>query len=145
MRQIVQGLSYLHSQGIAHRDLKLENVLIDPATGLVKIIDFGFSVQVQDDHTKIPFTCGTPHYMSPELALRRDYLPLQADLWALGVLFYALLTARMPFFSSQEGELYRKIISGKFAFPLTLPHLSANAKRMIASLLQVNPGKRPSA
>ncbi len=66
---MASGLAYLHAKDIAHRDIKLENVLIEPLSGVVKIIDFGFSLQINKaDERKIPFSCGTPHYMAPELA-----------------------------------------------------------------------------
>ena len=132
---------------IVHRDLKLENVLIDPLSGQVKIIDFGFSIHLyKADERKIPFTCGTPHYLAPEQAQRLSYYAKPADMWAVGVIFFALLTGKMPFHSGFENELYRLIMSGKYQYPINLTnYISKDAKRVIANLLQVLPFKRVTA
>ena len=132
---------------IVQRDLKLENVLIDPSTGNVKIIDFGFSLQVnQADERKFPFTCGTPHYLAPELAQRQLHLAKPTDMWALGVLYFALLTGKMPFHSGYENELYRLIMQGRYQYPVNLTnYISKDAKRVIALLLNITPTKRMTA
>ena len=90
-----------------HRDLKLENVLINEDKR-IKIIDFGFSTSVTPDK-KLQFTCGTPHYMSPELAMKRDHYGPPTDVWALGVMLYVMLTGRLPFYGDFEDDLYRRI------------------------------------
>ncbi len=77
------------------RDLKLDNILIDDKNN-VKIIDFGFSVQCLSD-ARLKMFCGTPSYMCPEIINKRDYLGRPADMWALGVIFYSLITGSLPF------------------------------------------------
>ena len=94
-RQTVEGVAYLHSQNIAHRDIKLENILLDEKQS-IKLIDFGFSIISQKDKL-LNIYCGTPTYMSPELAMKKNYQGWQADVWALGVLLYVLLCGRFPF------------------------------------------------
>ena len=113
----------------------------------MKIIDFGFSTQItKADERKIPFTCGTPHYMAPELAQKQSHLAKPTDMWALGVLFFAMLTGRMPFNSGYEAELYRLISQGKFSYPIQLTNqISKDAKLLISQLMQVNPSKRLTA
>ena len=60
--------------------------------------------------TKLTYICGTPKYMSPELASKKDYLGTPADIWALGVILFILLTGKIPFFGAFEEDLLRKII-----------------------------------
>lgn len=89
------ALKYCHSKCIAHRDIKLENVLLDENKN-VKIIDFGFSTCIPI-HRKVRMFCGTPSYMSPQIVSKVEYAGPPADIWAAGVLLYALLNGCFPF------------------------------------------------
>jgi MAP/microtubule affinity-regulating kinase len=72
-RQVVSAVAYLHEKDIVHRDLKLDNILIDPTDShRVKIIDFGFSISASPEQ-KLSLFCGTPHYMDPDISRKRDY------------------------------------------------------------------------
>lgn len=93
--QICQGISYCHAKNIVHRDLKLENILIDE-NKLVKIIDFGFSIAIAPDKTLNIF-CGTPSYMAPEIVSKKNYKGHATDIWALGILLFTLLCGHFPF------------------------------------------------
>ena len=94
MSQILQGLAYMHSRNIYHRDVKPENVIYNPQTGMVKIIDFGFACISKE---RLRVFCGTPSYMSPEIVGNQAYNGASADIWACGVMLYALLTGTVPF------------------------------------------------
>ena len=89
-KDILEGLKYCHSRCITHRDIKLENLLLDD-NGVVKMIDFGFSTCVPNDK-KIKIFCGTPSYMGPEIVRRTEYCGPPADIWALGVLLFTCLS-----------------------------------------------------
>lgn len=97
----------MHSRNMSHRDLKLDNILIG-SEDQVKIIDYGFATQ-QSNGDKLTYFCGTPHYMDPDLAAKRSYDGFAADIWACGVILFALLTGRLPFFAEFEADLFRKI------------------------------------
>ena len=94
-KQVVEGIAYCHSKNICHRDVKLENILVDDK-GKVKLIDFGFSAKC-NENSKLTTVCGTPPYMSPELAARMPYNGMSADIWALGVSLYLMLVGKFPF------------------------------------------------
>ena len=79
--------------------------------------------------------------MSPEIVLRKEYAGPPADIWALGVLLYALLCGTFPFKGSTDKELYRHISQGKFHFP---EQLSSASRSLISKMLTVNPNKRPN-
>lgn len=95
-KQIVEGINYLHLNNFVHRDIKLENILINKKNKDVKIIDFGFSVCVQADK-KLCMFCGTPSYMAPEIVSKQEYNGKYVDVWALGILLYTMLCGKFPF------------------------------------------------
>ena len=99
-RQLVSAMAYCHTKGISHRDLKLENILVTPQN-LIKIIDFGFSVKTKQEG-KCQVFCGTPAYMAPEIITRSEYFPPPTDVWALGVIFYAMLCGAFPYQSMRR-------------------------------------------
>lgn len=86
--QIVKGVKYMHEHNVAHRDLKLTNILIDEEY-TVKIIDFGFACEANERHKMY---CGTPSYMAPEIVEKKLYFPKPTDVWSLGVVLFKLLT-----------------------------------------------------
>jgi len=94
-KQLVDGVSYLHKNNIAHRDLKLENILIDDNKN-IKVIDFGFSL-VTPRNKPLNVCCGTPSYMAPELIAKKNYYGHLVDIWALGILLFVLLSGYFPF------------------------------------------------
>jgi serine/threonine protein kinase len=105
---VVFGIHYLHQRNVTHRDIKLENILLDETRTRVKLIDFGFSTCIPHEK-KVKIFCGTPSYMAPEIVSKIEYAGPPADIWALGVLLYALLCGRFPFKGSNDKELYTNI------------------------------------
>ena len=138
-RQLLSGVEYCHSRNVTHRDLKLENVLLDDRNN-VKIIDFGFATCVAREK-KVKMFCGTPSYMAPEIVGKREYCGPPADVWALGVMLYAMLCGTLPFKGQHDRELYQRVERGQYQIP---QHVSAGAKAVLQSIFSVEPEKRPS-
>lgn len=137
--QVCQGIKYLHDRHIVHRDVKLENLLLDEH-GTVKIIDFGFSTIVPPGK-KLKVFCGTPSYMAPEIVARKEYTGFCADIWAMGVLLYALLCGSFPFRGQNDRDLYRKIVRGVFHIA---DFVGEGAKSMVNRALTTDMLRRPS-
>ena len=115
---ILESVEYMHDNGVIHRDLKLDNILIDRKNDITKIIDFGFATVVKSiSKTKLPYECGTPPFMCPEMAKKKEHLGGPSDVWALGVIMFILLTGRYPFFGASEDEIFRSISSGRYQWP----------------------------
>ncbi|XP_051129493.1 CBL-interacting serine/threonine-protein kinase 1-like isoform X2 [Andrographis paniculata] len=139
-QQLIDGVSYCHNKGVFHRDLKLENVLID-THGNIKITDFGLSAlpqHVRDDglfHT----TCGSPNYVAPEILSNRGYDGATSDTWSCGVILYVILTGYLPFDDRNLAVLYQKIFKGDVQIP---KWLSLEAKDLIKRILDPNPHTR---
>jgi serine/threonine protein kinase len=136
-KQVLSALDYCHEQSVAHRDIKLDNVLLDKKFN-VKIIDFGFST-LNDEKSRV--FCGTPSYMAPEIVGRKDYHGLNADIWALGILLYAMVCGKMPFKAYNDKELFRRIEKGSFSFP---NNCNETLRNLLNKMLDINPRRRPS-
>jgi len=138
--QMLLALNYLHSHGMVHRDLKLENFLYDQKNSShLKLIDFGFS-KVWDPNIKMHVSCGTLSYVAPEV-LEKSYSS-QCDLWSLGVIVFILLAGYMPF-SGSEAVQTRNISEGKYKMkPERWKNVSEDATSFVKALLQVDPKKR---
>lgn len=135
-KQVCSGLRYLHNRRVCHRDIKLENCLLDDC-GHIKIIDFGFSI-VLPAGKKLKVFCGTPSYMAPEVVQRKEYPGFCADIWAAGVLLYAILFGSFPFRGGSDRDLYRKITKGIFRCP------ESKASDLLHRILDVNMHVRPT-
>jgi len=108
----------MHNLGLVHRDLKLENILINDIGGMneIKLIDFGFATNCTAG-SKLSMFCGTPCYMDPDLVKKKKYSGQGVDVWALGVILFLLITGGVPFWGDNEAELYRRICSARFGLP----------------------------
>lgn len=108
------AIGYLHAKGIVHRDLKLENVLVDQK-GYIKIIDYGLAKMLKDTEEATSF-CGTPEYLAPEMVTQEGH-DKAVDWWAIGVLMYEMLIGVTPFFNKNKNMLLTKIKNSKVIFP----------------------------
>ena len=138
-QQIISGIEYLHEIGIAHRDLKLENILLNRDKN-IKIIDFGLSNKYNKENGELlQSSCGSPCYAAPEMIKGIQYHGLDTDIWSSGILLYLMLCKSFPFNDKNNSKLYQKILSGKFNLP---NYLSNEAKDLLSKLLKVNPIER---
>ncbi|XP_036845333.1 hormonally up-regulated neu tumor-associated kinase homolog A-like [Oncorhynchus mykiss] len=144
VRQLVMAVEHLHRAGVVHRDLKIENLLLDEQEH-IKLIDFGLSNCAGILGYSDPFStqCGSPAYAAPELLSRKKYGP-KVDVWSIGVNMYAMLTGSLPFtvepFSLRA--LHQKMVD-KDMNPLP-PSLSTAAICLMKKLLEPDPAKRPN-
>eukprot|EP01119_Soliformovum_irregulare_P021382 TRINITY_DN7107_c0_g1_i1.p1 TRINITY_DN7107_c0_g1~~TRINITY_DN7107_c0_g1_i1.p1 ORF type:complete len:317 (-),score=40.06 TRINITY_DN7107_c0_g1_i1:125-1075(-) len=137
-RQIIEGVAFLHVNGVAHRDLKLDNIVVDYAMH-AKIIDFGFC-ELSNAH-QCTTRVGSEEYCAPEIARSNWYNAYQADVWSLGIILFAILHGVFPFSISTV----RRIKMGyTVPIPFGLSKTSFSARSLIESMLNVNPKKRPT-
>lgn len=137
--QIASGLKHIHDKGVIHRDIKLDNILIDEYDRC-KICDFGVS-RLMTPGEVVNEQCGTPAFLAPEIIQEKGYEGFGADVWSLGVLLYALLTGITPFVADSIPLLHQKIVEGKFEFP-EKPVISGSVKDLISKMLVLSPKKR---
>ncbi|CAH2306913.1 serine threonine- kinase N2 [Pelobates cultripes] len=140
---VVLGLEYLHSQKIIHRDLKLENILVDKE-GFAKITDFGISKEGIGYGERTTSHCGTLDYMAPEILKHESYTKA-VDWWSLGVLIYTMLAGVTPFDGEDEFEKINNIINRRFSCPEFMSVLSVETIDVIEDFLNINPEDRLGA
>jgi serine/threonine protein kinase len=132
---VVYAFTTLHSQRIAYRDLKPENLVMD-VNGFVKLVDFGLAKQLLSGKTWT--LCGTPDYLAPEIILNEGH-DLAVDYWALGVLIYEMVVGAPPFYAEDPMEVYEKILSGNPSMP---SFFTRNLSDLIKKLLRSQQAKR---
>ncbi len=135
--QIIKGVEYIHSKGIAHRDLKPENLLLDKDKK-IKIIDFGLS-NYFDGIQKLETPCGSPCYASPEMVGGNKYNGFFIDVWATGIILFAMLCGYLPFEDDNNDILFKQILSGKINYP---SYLSEMSKDLLNKIIETEPEKR---
>ncbi|MFN2564980.1 MAG: protein kinase [Gemmatimonadaceae bacterium] len=142
--QLAESLGVAHRQGIIHRDVKPENLLLD-AEGLLKVMDFGVARLAQhvSSATQAGLLIGTPAYMAPEQLLEEP-VDCRADLYAAGVVMYECLTGRLPYEATSVVGLVAAVIRGAVKPPTDLnPAVPAALSAVVMQLMQTEADKRP--
>jgi len=148
-QQLIAGVEYCHQRNVCHRDLKLENTLLDTVPSpsnppRVKICDFGYSKN-NLLHSQPKSTVGTPAYIAPEVLQRKEYSGYQADVWSCGVTLYVMLVGAYPFEDPEEPRNFRKtiqrIMSINYSFPPDVV-ISAECQDLLAKIFVTNPSQR---
>jgi serine/threonine protein kinase len=141
--QIVSAVHHMHVEGIAHRDLKLENILLCNKD-IPKISDFSFAIQAKHlkDGKSTQF-CGSLIYFSPQILQTQPYDPFIYDIWSLGVCFYILLNDSTPFPVGNDKLMLKKQLNREWKFRTKVESkLSSNLKSMMSSMLEPMVEKR---
>lgn len=144
-QQLISGVSYCHSMEVCHRDLKLENTLLDGNTApRVKICDFGYSKSAVL-HSQPKSAVGTPAYIAPEVLSRKEYDGKLADVWSCGVTLYVMLVGLYPFGDPDDPKNFRttvcRILSVQYAIPDTVA-ISLECRHLLYRIFVANPEKR---
>jgi serine/threonine protein kinase len=138
-KQILEALHYCHNLNILHRDIKLDNIILD-SEGVIKVGDFGVS-KIVDPAKKMFDQWGTPAYIAPEILKDKGYTGFGIDVWSSGVVLFAMLYGTVPFRAQSMSDLHNIIIKGKYVLK---PDISDSAIDLLKNILEPNPRKRLS-
>ncbi|XP_027348446.1 serine/threonine-protein kinase SAPK7-like [Abrus precatorius] len=144
-QQLISGVSYCHNMEICHRDLKLENTLLDGSHARrLKICDFGYS-KSYILHSKPNSMVGTPAYIAPEIISGGEYDGKLADVWSCGVILYTMLMGALPFEDKEDRKNVKKtvnrIVAVQYKFPENVS-ITQDCKNLISRIFVANPAKR---
>ncbi|KAK8586670.1 hypothetical protein V6N13_085697 [Hibiscus sabdariffa] len=143
-QQLISGVSYCHAMQICHRDLKLENTLLDGnTTPRLKICDFGYSKSIVF-HSQPKSTVGTPAYIAPEVLSRKEYDGKIADVWSCGVTLYVMLVGAYHFEDPEDPRNFRKTIQRILSVHYSIPgyvRLSKDCKHLLSRIFVADPEK----
>ncbi|KAK4256671.1 hypothetical protein QN277_006365 [Acacia crassicarpa] len=143
-QQLISGVSYCHSMEICHRDLKLENTLLDgSAAPRLKVCDFGYS-KSSVLHSQPKSTVGTPAYIAPEVLSRREYDGKVADVWSCGVTLYVMLVGAYPFEDHEDPKNFRKTLQRILSVHYSIPdyvRISKECKHLLSRIFVADPEK----
>lgn len=137
LQQVIMGLIYLHSHQILHRDMSLTNILLTKDWH-IKIADFGLATRLTRADEKHMTLCGTPNFISPEVASRSSH-GLPTDVWGLGIMLYTFLCGKPPFDTEGVKSTLNRVVMCNFTLP---NYLSNEAKDLINCLLRKIPSER---
>jgi serine/threonine-protein kinase SRK2 len=144
-QQLISGVSNCHSMQICHRDLKLENTLLDGSPSpRLKICDFGYS-KSSLLHSQPKSTVGTPAYIAPEVLRRQEYDGKIADVWSCGVTLYVMLVGAYPFEDPEEPKDFRKTIQRILNVQYSIPEhvqISEECRSLISRIFVADPAQR---
>ena len=144
---IARAIKYLHEHKIAHRDLKLDNILLDVNFNPI-LTDFGFSRFVPIQHGQVVASdtyCGTTSYNPPEILKQTPYDPFKGDIWCLGVMLFIMLNQDYPFDRHDKEKMYYHQIHRIYSFQEGIDEkLSSSVKSLVYLLLTPEPEQRPT-
>ncbi|XP_063160248.1 serine/threonine-protein kinase 17A [Candoia aspera] len=145
MRQILEGVSFLHQNNVVHLDLKPQNILLtcESPLGDIRIVDFGLS-RVMKNREELREIMGTPEYVAPEI-LSYDPISTATDMWSIGVLTYVMLTGVSPFLGNDKQETFLNISQMNVNYSEDFDLVSESAVDFIRSLLVKKPEERATA
>ena len=143
----MEALHYIHELGVAHRDIKLENILVT-ADDDAKLTDFGLCKQ-QHGNDPMLTTCGTLVYAAPEIIREEPYNGMKADIWSAGIVLYAMIANHFPWILPDDmpperlmKETAQQIVEGNISLP---DGISYELQNLLGNLLNVEPEDRPTA
>ena len=154
LREVAWALGYAHGQGLVHRDVKPDNILIEAATGRALVADFGIAA-IADEATaesvigthsanEAHSVCGTPEFMSPEQALG-EHVDARSDLYSLGATAFYALSGRLPFERTSAGQtLARQVTSAAPSLTVAGSHVPRKLAQLVDRCLAKDPGSRPA-
>ena len=136
-KQIIESIKYIHSKNIVHRDIKLENILID-LNNNIKICDFGVGIMI-NQNTILHDQCGTPVYMAPEIIKNNGYIGFPVDIWSSGIALYIMLSGNVPFNRGKLNDLQYEILNSPLK---NINDVSFEANDLLKGILNKDPNKR---